>query len=474
MSTVGPTVPSSLPLLSPSRPAALLAQLSSGQTLHASVERLLPGGEAELRVGSALVRVNTPLNLAPGQPLTLSVEISSQGPLLRANQEARQLETIASAWRSAIPKQKPLAEVFGQLQQLLKQPASEQLPKPILGAINRLIQQVPGIETLSKPDGLRQALQQSGPQLEAHLLRASLTQQVPNTGQDLKAGFLRVAQQLLQWQSQQSGTAAAGDTASPNPPASTAPRAAGVELYHALLNAAGSKPVPPGEAEPLTSRPLLPPLPNPAPPVTTSEGRLPGVLQQLLERILPTVFSNQLALPAHQAVAAATHTSHLTAGQALLRIAADILNQLEAGLARIQHHQLTAVPSDEPVRTLLNVELPVFNNQQFSNIGIRIDQEDAAQQQQLKAKHNWRAVVSFDLPALGKVQAIISIQQDRISTEFRSENETATKLFREHIALLQERLQAIGLKTGNFNFITGAGMIDMSRPTPDGLLHTEA
>lgn len=473
MSTVGPTAPSSLPLLSPSRPADLLAQLSSGQTLHASVERLLPGGEAELRVGSALVRVNTPLNLAPGQPLTLSVEISSQGPLLRANQEAQQLETIASAWRSAIPKQKPLAEVFGQLQQLLKQPGSEQLPKPILSAINRLIQQAPGVETLSKPDGLRQALQQSGPQLEAHLLRASLTQQAPNTGQDLKAGFLRVAQQLLQWQSQQPG-ATAGGTASPNPPANAAPRAAGVELYHALLNAAGSKPVPGGEAVPLTSRPLLPPLPNLAPPVTTAEGRLPGVLQQLLERILPTAFTTPATLPAHQAVATATHASNLSVGQVLLRIAADILNQLEAGLARIQHHQLTAMPSDEPVRTLLNVELPVFNNQQFSNIGIRIDQEDVAQQEQLKAKHNWRAVISFDLPGLGKVQAIISIQHDKISTEFRSENETATKLFREHIDLLQERLQAIGLKTGNFNFITGASMIDMSRPASDGLLHTEA
>lgn len=472
MSTVGPTVPSSLPLLSPSRPAALLAQLSSGQTLHASVERLLPGGEAELRVGSALVRVNTPLNLAPGQPLTLNVEISSQGPLLRANQEARQLETIASAWRSAIPKQKPLAEVFSQLQQLLKQPGSEQLPKPILSAINRLVAQVPSVATLSKPDGLRQALQQSGPQLEAHLLRASLTQQAPNTGQDLKAGFLRVAQQLLQWQSQQPG-ATSSTTASSNPAANTAPRAAGVELYHALLNAASSKPAPPGESIPLTSRPLLPSLPNPALPVTTSEGRLPGVLQQILERILPSTFPSQVVLPAHQAVAAATHTSNITAGQALLRIAADILNQLEAGLARIQHHQLTAMPSDEPVRTLLNVELPVFNNQQFSNIGIRIDQEDAAQQQ-LKAKHNWRAVVSFDLPGLGKVQTIISIQQNRISTEFRSENETTTELFREHIELLQERLQAIGLKTGNFNFITGASTIDMSKPASDGLLHTEA
>jgi hypothetical protein len=403
--------------------------------------------------------------------LTLSVEISSQGPLLRAHQEARQLETIASAWRSAIPRQKPLAEVFTQLQQLLKQPISEQLPKPLRSAINNLVQQAPDVNALSRPDHLRQVLQQSGPQLEAHLLRASLTQQAPNTNQDLKAGFLRVAQQLLHWQSQQ--PASTTNTAPTNLPANTPARAAGVELYHALLNAAGNKTVPPGETVPPASRPLLPPLPSPAPSTTTQDNRLFGSLQHLLERLLPASFSSQVAPPSPQAGTTTTNAGNVTAGQALLRIAAEILNQLEAGLARIQHHQLTAMPGDEPVRTLLNVELPVFNNQQFSNVGIRIEQEEAQQQQQ-NAKHNWRAVVSFELPDLGKVQAIISIQQHQVSTEFRSENETTTELFREHVDLLQERLQAAGLKTGNFHFSTGVSMVDMNSPVSSGLLRTEA
>lgn len=471
MTTVGPTVPPSHPLLSPSRPTTLLAQLQSGQTLQASVERILPGGEAELRVGTSLIRVNTPVNLAPGQPLTLNVEISSQGPLLRANQEAQQLETIASAWRSAIPKQKPLAEVFTQLQQLIKQPVSEQLPKPLRSAINTLVQQVPRIDNLSKPDSLRQVLQQSGPQLEAHLLRASLNQQAPNTSQDLKAGFLRVAQQVLQWQSQQQGNTTKNTTPT-NPGANTSSRTVGVGLYHTLLNAASNKPPAQGESLPLTTRPLLPPLLTPG-TTTTPDNRLLGSLQQILERILPASFSAPIALPSAQTGATTSNTSNVTAGQALLRIAAEILNQLESGLARIQHHQLTSMPSDEPVRTLLNVELPVFNNQQFGNIGIRIEQEETQQQQQ-EAKHNWRAVVSFDLPELGKVQAIISIQQQQVSTEFRSENEIATELFRKHIDLLQERLQEVGLKTGKFHFTTGAAMLDMNSPASSGLLHTEA
>lgn len=469
--TVGPTAPGH-PLLSPSRPTDLLAQLRSGQTLQASVERLLPGGEAELRVGSSLLRVNTPVTLAPGQPLTLSVEISTQGPLLRANQEARQLETIASAWRSAIPRQKPLAEVFSQLQQLLKQPASEQLPGPLRRAVQSLVQQAPSVENLSRPDKLRQVLQQAGPQLEAHLLRASLTQQAPDISRDLKAGFLRVAQRVLQWQSQQPGNPGSATPTALS--ANTSTRAPGVALYHALLNAAGGKTVSPGEPLPPASRPLLPPLLDPAPATATQDNRLPGSLRQLLERFLPASFANPVALPSARAGATAVNTNNATAGQALLRIAAEILNQLEAGLARIQHHQLTAMPSDEPVRTLLNMELPVFSHQQFSNVGVRIEQEEAQQQEEQNAKHNWRAVVSFDLPGLGKVQAVISIQQHQVSTEFRSENETATRLFREHISLLEERLHAAGLKTRHFHFSTGTSMVDINDPAANNLLHTEA
>ena len=465
MTTVGPTVPSSLPLLSPSQPANLLTQLQAGQTLTANVERLLPGGEAELRIGASLVKVNTPVSLAPGQILSLKVEITSQGPLFRANQESQQLETIASALRTAIPKQKPLAEVFTQLQQILKEPASQQLPKPLRSAINTLIQQVPNIENLSKPSTLRQALQQSGPQLEAKLFHAALNQQVPNTRQDLKAGFLRVAQQVLYWQSQQ-GNVTSSTTATTSTNTST--RTAGVELYHALVAAANKSP-----SLPSNPRPLLPPLPIPVSTAPT-DNRLLGGLQQILERILPASLTPQLTQHAHiQTNIANSSASNVTPGQALLRIAAEILNQLESGLARIQHHQLTAVPNDEPIRTLLNVELPLLNNQQFGNIGIRIEQEDAQQQQQ-DTEHNWRAVVSFNLPILGKVQAIIRVQQEKINTEFRSENEIATELFKEHIDLLQNRLQEIGLKTGEFHFTTGETLFDMNNPSSSGLLHTEA
>ncbi|MDT8403900.1 flagellar hook-length control protein FliK [Sulfuriflexus sp.] len=470
MNTVGPTAPPGQPLLSPSRPSELLLQLRSGQTLHASVERILPGGEADIRLGSSLLRVHTPVNLAVGQPLTLSVEITKQGPVLRASQEVQQLETIANAWRSAIPRQKPLAEVFTQLQQLLSQPASQQLPKPLHRAIQGLVQQAASVENLSRADNLRQVLQNAGTRLEARLLRASLQQQPPATQQDLKAAFLRVAQQVLQWQSQQ--PASPITAGAPGSSTNTASRAAGVELYHALLNAAGSKSLPQANNLPLASRPLLPPLPT-AVPLASQDKPLFSGLQQLLERLLPASLSTPPPVPTVQAGANTANNNSVTAGQALLRIAAEILNQLESGLARIQQHQLAAVPGDEPVRTLLNVEIAVANNQQFGNVGVRIEQEDVSPQEQEKSKHNWRAVVNFDLPGLGKVQAIVSIQQHQVSTEFRSENDAATELFRQHIDLLEERLQEAGLKTGSFRFSTGETPVDIDTPGSSNLLNTE-
>lgn len=466
MSTIGPNILSAHPLLTPSRPSELLQQLPPGQTLQASVERLLPGGEAELRIGTATLRVKSPLNLAPGQPLSLQVENSSEGPLLRARQAAQQLETLASAWRSALPRQKPLGEVFTQLQQTLAQPGAEQLPRPIREAIGQLIQRSPNLTTLSRPEGLRLALNQSGPQLEARLLQTAPGQPPPNTQQDLKAGLLRLARQVLQWQSQQTSAPQSASNGLPG----NAKQPAGLELYNALVNAANSKLD--GQA-PLTpsSRPLLPPL---LPPATAdpSQGKgLLGGLQHLLERLLPA----GLATTPNASPGVNTNTGNTAAtpAQTLLRIAAEILNQLEAGLARIQHHQLSAMPGDEPVRTLISTELPVFYQQQFTNIGIRIEQE-TSQQQQKEHQHQWRAVINFDLPQIGKVQALIGVRGGLLSTEFKSEDPATTELFRHHIGLLKKRLQLAGLESVAFSFTTGNADNTMHQPASSGLVRTEA
>lgn len=503
MDIPGPTSSSNQPVLSPSRPTSLLQLLSQNlprnQTLLATVERILPSGEAELRIGNALLRVSSPVSLANGQPLTLRVENSPQGLLLRVSQDAKQIETLAHAWRTVLPRQAPLADVFNRLvanlQQAPRNPSSAKLPQPLRDAVQELVRQLPDVKTLSRADGLRKSLQNAGTLLEARLFAAAVNKKAPDTGHDLKANLLRLAHNVLQFQSANrslgnalqstvnaavakelasSKSLAGNPTASTTTSANSKPasgRPAGLNLYTSLLNTATQSTQTSGDkALPVTPpRPLLPPLPLPADSTTPADKHFLRDLQELLSRFLPLPIPGRTA----SGTPAGNAKNIPTVSQALLRIVADLLTQIETGLARIQQHQLNSFQGDETARTILNLELPLFNGNNFNNLGVRI-QRETEQNEQGEMQHLWRAVVNFDLPELGNVQAIITIRQQQVHTEFRSEKDTTTETFKSHIETLKHRLIDAGLKPGNFNFTTGRREHTADDAPRHGILSTKA
>jgi len=479
--------------LSPSRPSELLNQLQVGQVLVARVERLLAGGDAELRIGQNLLRVNSPINLATGQPLSLKVEASVEGPLLRIAQQASQVEALARAYRAAIPKQSPLANVVSQLQKIIATPAatirpstnaaasvatstpnipSPTLPKTIQTAIRELVRSLPEVSTLSKPEGLKTAIKDAGPLLETRLFNSAKTAQPINTQADVKANFLRAARSLLQFQASQTSVSSPTPTGvgAANTAQTSVAGRNGIEIYNALLQAATAKPnTESAKAE--SQRPLLPTLPLPLPlpvqsqPAPLQTEKILASLPAFLSKFLPGNLGSteQASTQAKQAQAATNQILH--------RLTAELLNQIESGLARIQQQQLNLVPSDEPVRTLVNTEFPILNGQQYDNLSLQIESEETKNADGEK-QHIWRATIRFELPDLGFVQAIVSIKEHRVFMEFRSEQQTTTVLFRSQIAVLEKKLRDAGLNLGESTFSTGK--IAVRDTTVSGLLNTEA
>ena len=123
------------------------------------------------------------------------------------------------------------------------------------------------------------------------------------------------------------------------------------------------------------------------------------------------------------------------------------------------------------MRTLVNTEFPIFNGQQYANLSLQIESEETKSADGEKQRI-WRATINFELPDLGFVQATVSIKEQRVFMEFRSEQQNTTALFRSQIAVLEKKLRDAGLNLGESTFSTGK--IAVRDTTVSGLLNTEA
>jgi len=460
------------------RPAELLAQLQPGQSLLAKVETILSNNLVELRIANQIVKADSPIKLAAGQPIKLLVEDSTNGLVLRIAQQASQVETLARAWRAALPKQQPITEVINNLVANLannKVATSDNnnVANQLRSAIQTLVNNLPTVKNVSQAEGLRQAIQNSGVTLEAQLRNSIITGNAPRTDNNIKANFLRLAQAALQIQANTTsantstttgaiGASAAGSKSNP------------IDVYTSLLTAA-TKPGQQTDKLLSTSRPLLPPLPL-APPSgesTTSTNRLTTALPALLQRFF-SIPSSTAAAQTQTTTSPVTAQPTPASQQIFSTMLVELLNQMESGLARIQQHQLSNMTSDDAIRHFLNLELPVFNGKTFDNIGIRFEWDKYQQDSDADKQHQWRVVLNFDFDEQGKTQAIIRAGQNEIHTDFKSENKQTQALFEKNKNMLEQGLQKHGLTPGQFTFSTGHIDLELTNLQDNNIVKTKA
>ncbi|HSH29077.1 MAG TPA: flagellar hook-length control protein FliK [Thiohalobacter sp.] len=435
---------SGLPPLPPTQPGAKTAATAAtwrvGQVLQGRVVRESSQGQTPLQIGRQRVQAHTgSLQLSPGQSLRLEVvSLSRDLPVLRLLDTLRQ-DTVSQALRQILPAQRPLSQPLTLLNQLAALPDAARGVPQLSQLMRSFLLQLPDPARVGTPEGLRQALTNSGLFLEGKLARAAagttgggVTSAQTALQGDFKAGLLQLAAGLRQ---------AAGPAGVTRAPA-TAP--------------------PPAPA---------PPLPQTAPPpaMATAAGRtLPLPALDSLASLRP-------GMPPRPQAGVDGRTLRLDLAQLLQR--GGLLQQVESALSRVKLNQLASLPQERQQPPEWLVELPVRRGEDVIDVwGLRLRREGGhGGSEAAQGGAGWTLMLAFDLPGLGPVQARVSLSGERhISTRFLSEQGEPLRRLSEHLPRLRARLEQSGLVVQDLDVKRGRLREPPAMPSRGPLLDDQA
>ena len=447
---------------------------SSGQILQAVVSQSLASNQAIIQIGNLKISAQTSIPVTAGEKLTLEVVETGKLPLLRILRPLSDGALLENLIRSALPKQSGLPPLLANLQQAAQTDNPHKLPAPVLKAVQEIIARLPDSSSISRPEVLRNAIQQSGIFLESKLAEAARvskpadiaasTRPVITTAQyqalqtaihtDTKTGLLRLQQQLLNVIKQDNTS-----NTIQYPASHYAKRFA---LQPDLIQSARPlsqdtlKQIAATVIRPATAQ-LAPLSLNLAATGNPATGNLSNPLD-IVSRLLPALQSlypppaNLYAgTPQPPAAATLLNTDNL---RQLLNL---LLGQTEASLSRLQLLQTLSHPLETDQKPAWILELPVRYQERTDVFQLRIsrDREQQDNESGDKQPEHWMIQIAFELEELGPVRARVRLAANELNAVFWMEQEQTTMLFRRHLGSLQQKLEAAGIGIGQITCMTG-------------------
>jgi len=434
---IGPLPPASL-TLNTAKP--LVQVWSVGQLLEATVATPVDQGRLSVVIGGTRLEASTNTPLRPGQNLLVRVERQAETIVLRVlEQRPGPQEVQASALRAALPRQAPLPPLFANLDVLAKTPDRirhdaapqwGQLARSVVGAL-------PQARALSTPEGLRRAMADSGVFFESRAAGAG-SGSTPFPVQDLKAGLLRLLA-LVTGERVVNASPVEARPAPPLPATASSPSASSKNTPATAFN-------PPASSQNTAATPqpsAVAPPPQAEPPQRTS----PPQPQTPSTPSLPDMVTPE-------------------------KIATAFRSQLEGAVSRIQLHQLNSLPTEEGVRPVWSMEIPVRTEERVDIWSLCIEQE--APGKGSSAVGRWSVSLAFELETLGPVRARVALQDQKVSASFWAEHEETAELFDQLKGQLRERLVELGLTVGNILCAQGLPPTPEKSPSPSRAVNIEA
>lgn len=388
--------------------------IPSEQARFAVLAKILQGPAA-----GATLSLDSTRAVTPGSLLTAVVDSNGALRVTSAQQQIHQLDLL-QGMRTSLQNQASAEPMLRMLDKLASLP---DLPPLLQTSMRQVMAHVATPAHLSSTTGLAQAIRQSGLFLEASL------------------------QQLQQALGSQTAASAGSAGANADAAASSQqqntfpPLARLLPLLASLATPPGTEPLPGADfkASLIT---LLITLQQHLPPDASKALTLPpGPWQQAMV-VKPGLFP----LPS-RAVQAFTDAPDLGS---LLRLTAALLS-------RIQHHQFqsmgqTQTFTDGSSQTVWQLDLPLRDGQQFSQVQMRIQQDQsAANERHGEQAPQWEIRLAFNLDHLGPLQAIARLHKDRVSSEFWAEQPSTLQLVRNELDQLRDRLLTRGLDVGELS-----------------------
>lgn len=383
---------------------AVAARFQVGQILQALVLSSSHQNRVALELNGQRLNAATDLPLRQGQTIDVQVERARNPVLLRVLPEAQgRAEVERQALRTALPRQADLGPLLANLQ-VAAAGGSErgEVARALASAATRLLNTLPTPQQLSTPQGLKEALRHSGAFFEAGLSQAVSARTPPPQG-DIKAQLLRLLAVLSRPAAQ---APAAQQPAAASPP----PAARG-----------GAEASPGGERQAAT-----PPRAESSPPPL--RGR-------------PTT-------------AQASAPPSITAGMAPERVAAELRQQVEGALSRVQLHQLSSLPAEDGSRSLWSLELPVRTTDGTDVLALRIAREGQASGEG-GGEESWTVELGFDLEGLGPLTTRLTLRGGQVSAVLWAEDPTAVAMIQSRMEELRRDLESAGLAVGRLGLYEG-------------------
>jgi hypothetical protein len=191
-------------ILTPTATSALTRSWTVGQMLQASVIEHDADGVLRLRVGTDVIQARSTLPLATGQSLTVQVAYSGEQTILRVVQDTTPEAALVQGWRQALPRQSELQPLMNDIVRAAGTQVSAEATAspparysaPLSALLRAFVDALPLLRNLTRPDNLRQAVRDSGLFLESKLAATVQSGTPPDVETDIKAGLLRLQQQI--------------------------------------------------------------------------------------------------------------------------------------------------------------------------------------------------------------------------------------------------------------------------------------
>jgi hypothetical protein len=161
-----------------------------------------------------------------------------------------------------------------------------------------------------------------------------------------------------------------------------------------------------------------------------------------------------------------------TLGESLQNLdSGELLRQVEAGVARIQLHQLASLATDDRPQPLLSLELPVRQGERTDVFDMRIGKEPGRDPGQSDV---WSVTLAFELQNLGPVRARVTVADKQVSVGLWAERAGTAALFERQIETLQTGLRDAGLTVGRLSCGCGTPPEPERPPSTQALFRAKA
>ena len=407
-------------------------QWQTGQILEALVVKADPK-TLMLNIQGTLAQVTTrpAFQFESGQRLAVQVMAMQPEPQLKIIPPPQDNRSTAlpQALRHQLPLQQPLTPLLANIEALARKTQTiPPMPKAVKDLGWNLYQQIPPRQDVSRPDGLKHALQQLGPFFE-HTLARMAAGEPQQLEQNISTTLRRLAIALRE---QPTLTPSATTRQPVSSPINTTPAAAPTTSQAQV------------QAQP--TRPVATQLPVPE-QSTTLPANAPKPHSPQPQAITPA--SLQL----------------LSAQENGLE---ELLRQVDGALSRINVQQLQTVQSNEQGRPVWILELPVRTDQGIDLFDMRI-QQDEQQQQAEPHKRPWTVTLAFDLQGLGPVKATVTLLEQTVSARFWAERNDTLSLFSQYMDTLRSQLNNVGLEVAELDCQQGIPDDPPAAPTSHSL-----